>query len=143
MASTSRKRICPIAATLLLLSISMAARSQTNDSTLLQIRTDAKTLEPLVHSRLARSWLGTVKDLQTITTRTVYRDETNKKYYSKSQGDKLDHTRRAALKEIKLDEGFYYYTKYGSPLAYVRPLEILGNNGLTSLQGKQILDFGY
>src|SRR5262245_12803326 len=90
------------------------------------IRKDATSLRPLVNSKLANIWLDQAAALPSISSRTVYRDETTRKYYSKSDADKLEDTKRAAQKAVSLDERFYYYTKYGSPLAYVRPLEILG-----------------
>jgi hypothetical protein len=49
----------------------------------------------------------------------------------------LDRGRRT------LDETFYYTTRYGSPLAYARPLEILAQAGLADVRGKRIADFGY
>ncbi|HEY2155524.1 MAG TPA: hypothetical protein VGH33_07835, partial [Isosphaeraceae bacterium] len=33
-------------------------------------------------------------------------------------------------------------TRYGSPLAYARPLELLGKDGLADLSGRRVLDFG-
>jgi SAM-dependent methyltransferase len=38
---------------------------------------------------------------------------------------------------------FYYNTKYGSPLAYIRPLDLLGDVAINDVAGKRILDFGY
>src|SRR5262249_17195467 len=43
----------------------------------------------------------------------------------------------------ELDEHFYYETRYGSPLAYARPLEILAQAGFADARGKKIADFGY
>ena len=37
----------------------------------------------------------------------------------------------------------YYTTKYGSPLAYSRPIDLLGQAGLQDVSGRKILDFGY
>ncbi len=41
------------------------------------------------------------------------------------------------------DEAFYYATHYGSPLAYVRALDVAGQYGLRSLDGARVLDIGY
>jgi hypothetical protein len=41
------------------------------------------------------------------------------------------------------DEFFYYNTRYGSPLAYLRPLELLAQNGVKGVAGKRVMDFGY
>ncbi|HEX6837900.1 MAG TPA: hypothetical protein VF334_15080, partial [Polyangia bacterium] len=40
-------------------------------------------------------------------------------------------------------EEYYYTTRYGTPLAYARPLELLARAGLGDVAGRRILDFGY
>ena len=45
----------------------------------------------------------------------------------------LPRSRRNELKPVSADEDLYYNTKYGTPLAYARPLEILAENGLKSV----------
>jgi len=55
----------------------------------------------------------------------------------------MDEESRAKLEKKELDETFYYYTKYGTPLAYVRALDVLGTAGFDNVSGKRILDFGY
>ena len=43
-----------------------------------------------------------------------------------------------------MNETLYYTTKYGSPLAYSRPIDLLGQAGLEDVSGRKILlDFGY
>ena len=44
---------------------------------------------------------------------------------------------------MPVDETFYYTTKYGSPLAYSRPIDLLGQAGLEDVSGRKVLDFGY
>jgi SAM-dependent methyltransferase len=55
----------------------------------------------------------------------------------------LSREERRALKPVPIDESFYYTTKYGSPLAYARPLDLVGQSGLDDVSGRKILDFGY
>jgi hypothetical protein len=43
----------------------------------------------------------------------------------------------------ELDEFFYYNTRYGSPLAYLRPIELLAAHGVKDLDGVHLMDFGY
>ena len=50
---------------------------------------------------------------------------------------------RIKLAQTELDEYRYYYTKYGSPLAYFRALDIASGNGFSEVRGKRILDYGY
>ena len=51
--------------------------------------------------------------------------------------------RKERLKPIPVDDAFFYNTKYGSPLAYSRPIEVLGRSGLDDVSGLKILDFGF
>ena len=55
----------------------------------------------------------------------------------------MSEEERGALKPFPVDESFYYTTKYGSPLAYARPIDLLGENGLEDVSGLKVLDFGY
>ena len=98
---------------------------------------------PLVNSRLAKDFLKAAANLPSIAPRTVYLDEPKKTYLSEAAAKKLGQEKQTKLKRIDLDESFYWNTKYGSPLAYARPLELLGRSGLESVSGKKILDFGY
>ncbi len=107
------------------------------------VRKQAQTLEPLVQSALAKNFLHATADLPSVSVRKVYHDAGKPAWYSQAQVDRLDDDRRKQLKPVALDESFYYNTKYGSPLAYVRPLDLLGQAGMTEVAGKRILDFGY
>jgi SAM-dependent methyltransferase len=55
----------------------------------------------------------------------------------------LTEAKRRTLKPIPVDESFYYTTKYGSPLAYVRPLDLIGQSGVEDVSTWKVLDFGY
>src|SRR5262249_53154051 len=96
-----------------------------------------------VTSRLASDFLKATANLPTISQRTVYLDESRKIYLSEVAAKKLDQTALSRLKRVELDASFYWNTKYGSPLAYARPVDLLGGSGLDSLSGKKVLDFGY
>ena len=48
-----------------------------------------------------------------------------------------------ALRKLTVDERLYYTTRYGSSLAYSRPLELLAGSGLKDIANKRILDYGY
>jgi hypothetical protein len=107
------------------------------------IRRDAEALQPLVTTELARKFLRATADLPAIMPRTLYRDARMRSYLSESEITRLDAAGRQALIPVTLDESFYYNTKYGSPLAYVRPLELLGRAGMRDVAGRKVLDFGY
>jgi SAM-dependent methyltransferase len=104
---------------------------------------EARAVDPLVTSRLAKNFLKSTANLPSIRARTVYLDESKKTYLSEAAARALHQEKQSKFKRIDLDASFYWNTKYGSPLAYARPLEVLGRSGLDSVTGKKILDFGY
>jgi hypothetical protein len=107
------------------------------------LRKEAAAVQPIVITRLGREFLAGVTDLPAIEPRIVFRDETTREYYSPRQAAAMDSESRAKLAEKELDETFYYNTKYGTPLAYVRAFDLVANARLEDVAGKRILDFGY
>jgi SAM-dependent methyltransferase len=92
---------------------------------------------------LTKQFLAATAELPSIAPRMIYRNLEDRTFmtaeYMKQHADSF----RVEPREVPIDELVYYNTKYGSPLAYVRPLDLLGQAGLTDLSGKKILDFGY
>lgn len=119
-----------------------AGTSPAEPSAVEVIRRDAAALRPLVRSKLARDFLGETAHLPDIQPRTIYRDA-KKKYYAPDARDALPAEDRAALSPVQISDTLYYNTKYGSPLAYVRPLDVLAEHGMGDVAGKKIVDFGY
>jgi SAM-dependent methyltransferase len=122
---------------------SQEAGTAARESPLVVLERESRAIAPLVNSRLAKDFLSGVSNLPSIAPRTVYLEEAKKTYLSDAAAKKLDQEKRAKLKRVDLDESYYWNTKYGSPLAYARPLDLLGRSGLESLSGKKVLDFGY
>jgi SAM-dependent methyltransferase len=85
------------------------------------IRSDAAAIRPLVTTPLAQQYLSAAAQLPPVRRRVVQADGTRK----------------------VVDEEYYYTTRYGTPLAYARPLELLARAGFTDVRGRRILDFGY
>lgn len=108
-----------------------------------RMRADATAMESLVASPLAKSFLAGVRCLPAVEPRVVY--------YNKTTRDALTGDAAAAMTPAELegyerkDLGgtFYYFTRYGTPVAFVRPLEILGRAGLMGANGIKIADFGF
>lgn len=46
-------------------------------------------------------------------------------------------------KQITIDEGMFYYARYGSPLAYARALDLAATSGFEAAPGSRVFDFGY
>lgn len=107
------------------------------------IRAEARAAAKLITSDLARDFLKAADELPSPAPRKIYRDERTKLYYPAMLRDAMLADHRDTLKAIEVTEDLYYTTKYGTPLAYVRPLEILGREGIKSLHGLRTLDFGY
>jgi SAM-dependent methyltransferase len=107
------------------------------------LRREAKALEPLVESPLARAFLKATSDLPAVSPRTLYVDEAKHIYLNEDEARSSKPEARRVLKRFPVDESFYYTTKYGSPLAYVRPIDLLGRSGFETVAGRKVLDFGY
>src|SRR5206468_2104546 len=112
-------------------------------SAVAELQREARSLEPLAGSALGRRFLARTPQLRHVAPRTVFHDSTRIRYWSAAEAAALPTTTRDSLLSRTLDEGFYYTTRYGSPLAYLRPLELLAAAGLDDLAGKKIVDFGY
>lgn len=108
-----------------------------------EMRAEAAGLRGFIKTPLAGSFLDAVALLPPIPTRTFLRDKDKTRYYTASEAEKLEASARAALESIDLDGTFYYTTRYGTPLAYARPLDLLAGAGLADIAGKKVLDFGY
>lgn len=107
-----------------------------------ELRQEADAVRPLVKSKLARDFLDQVGHLPDPKPRTMYRDE-QRRYLSAASVEKLDKSGREKLTEIPVTGTLYYTTKYGSPLAYVRLIDLLGQSGIERFNGRRILDYGY
>lgn len=120
------------------------AQDAPRDSTsrVVQLQGEAKALGPLVKTPLAKGFLAMVPRLPSIAPRTVYRDSARTRAWSAKEATGLPDSVRAKLVARTLDEKFYYDTRYGSPLAYVRALELLSSHGVKDVKGKRIADFG-
>lgn len=143
---THRPRLATWAALALVagLDSAPAARAQepAEPAGVARIRRDAELVRPLVATDLAREFLGAVPSLPAIAPRTLYFDPGPRRYLTEADAGALAAEAREALKPIPVDESFYYNTRYGSPLAYARPLDVLGRAGLAGLPNKRLLDFG-
>lgn len=112
-------------------------------TTLRGLREEAAALRPLFRSPLVKKFLGAVTDLPAIAPRMVAFDSARTRYWNGRDYSALEAAARAPLLTRVLGESFYYTTRYGTPLAYARPLEILSEHGFRTVAGRRIADFGY
>ncbi len=123
--------------------LSFAAPDTTDTTAVAGLKREAVALSGLYSSPLVHAFLEAVKDLPQIAPRTVRHYSARTRYYNEAESAALPETTRARLVTRRLDVHFYYYTRYGTPLAYSRALEILSANGVTAGRGLRVLDFGY
>lgn len=103
---------------------------------------EAQRLRPFLRSELASAFIAGASRLPLAPERTIYRTP-DRRYLSKSAAAALAEDERGALEALTIDGTRYYTTKYGTPLAYSRVLEIAATQGFDDATGKRVLDFGY
>ena len=104
---------------------------------------EANALAPLARSDLSRRFLSATSSLPPVAPRTVFQDPQTREYFSPAEAAALPDIRRSKLLKTELDEFRYYYSKYGSPLAYMRVLDLAAENGINDVAKKRVIDFGY
>lgn len=103
-------------------------------------------LRPFVKSDVAKALLDAVPELPAVPTpRIAYRNRAVGAALSVAEATAagLTDSTKSSFRRTELDESFYYFTRYGTPLAFVRPLDLLGQRGLDTLDGIRIADFGF
>lgn len=108
-----------------------------------ELRREAAQLATLVKSELAQRFLAATTRLPEPTSRTLFRNSDRSRTLSAEEFARLTETERSDYKPVELPPAFYYRTRYGSPLAYARALDLAAQAGLAELRGRRVLDFGY
>src|SRR5262245_30141676 len=108
-----------------------------------ELREQAIALKPLVKTLAVQAFLDSTRALPFPGSRTLYMDSSRTHFYSEPQSRELGDEARAKLIARTLDDHFYYNTRYGTPLAYARPLDLVAQQGVKSFTGWHIVDFGY
>jgi SAM-dependent methyltransferase len=104
---------------------------------------EARKLQPLANSDLGRAFLKAAEGAASYSPRTVYRRGKAREWMGAAGSAKLAAADRAAWTPVAIDEETYQGLFYGSPLAYLLPLERLGGAGFGTLRGKRVADFGH
>jgi SAM-dependent methyltransferase len=89
---------------------------------------------------LARNFVGAAAKQPAMAPRRLFADADHTHWYSAAQADALSETARAALTARDFDDGFYWNTRYGTPLAYARALDLAAARGAG--EEANIVDFG-
>ncbi len=106
---------------------------------------EAEQAAPLATTLLARQFVAQVQAgaLPHVEPREIFRTEDKKRYFTAKEAAALPESERKLLQKVPVNDEVYYYTKYGSPLSYTRPLDLLGQHGVQPHAGTRYLDFGY
>jgi hypothetical protein len=104
---------------------------------------EARKLQPLARSDLGRAFLKAAEGAPPYTSRTVYRRGKAREWLDAAAFARLASAERVAWTPMTIDEETYQGLFYGSPLAYLLPLERLGGAGFGTLLGKRVADFGH
>ncbi|HZH97992.1 MAG TPA: hypothetical protein VEX38_03400, partial [Fimbriimonadaceae bacterium] len=110
---------------------------------LAQLRSEAAAVRPLVETELSRKWLDRVGDLKDPGTRVLISLPESGEVISEEEFAARRYKMPPKHTRTELPSSFYYMTRYGTPLAYVRVLDVAAKAGLSDLKGKSVLDFGY
>lgn len=113
------------------------------------LRAEAAQVMPLITSvggrrfLFATNFLLVLEEPRIVLVNPETRDAIAPGELDKVPADQRDHYQQRAF-----DEEFYYYTKYGSPIAYARALDLacakmLKSPGDCFTPGRRVLDFGY
>ena len=108
-----------------------------------QLRNEAARLGPLVRTPLAQAFLAATAQLPVPDARVVYQRHMSREHLSATAFAALAPDSRPAFDRVSVTAERYYTTLYGSPLAYVRALELAATAGCASVARQRVLDFGY
>jgi SAM-dependent methyltransferase len=111
-----------------------------------QIGAEAAALGPLQHP-FAQRFLDATAKLPAIAPRHLFSDKDHTHWYTAAQADALGAEARAALTARDFNDAFYWSTRYGTPVAYARPLDLSAGRAEFEAQQKRgevlsIVDFG-
>lgn len=124
--------------------LDVVAAQDKEPSTIAKMVEEARVLRALVSTGPATRFLDVIPELPSLDKpRVVYFDRRSRDAMTEAAAAGKDSTELVGYERIEIGDQFFYYTRYGTPLAFVRPLELLGQAGLDELDGKHIADFGF
>lgn len=111
-----------------------------------RLRKEAARLRLVVEHDTTRMFLFACNWLPIVGNRTVAFNRESQDAITLKEHEGLPPETQSKYEIITLDDKFYFYTKYGSPLAYVRPVEVLAelDAGTKNIfRDKRVMDFGF
>ena len=104
-----------------------------------RLRAEAAAVGPM-KTKFAQQFLDATAGLPTIMPRKAFVDADGSHWYTLAEKGALGFQLDAPIKSRDLDADFYWNTRYGSPIAYARALDLAADRGLAALPS--VLDFG-
>lgn len=105
---------------------------------------EAESLAPLAKSPLAKEFLAAAKSAPAFAPRTIYRKGRTREWLAPAEFEKLDDEAKKLWQPFAVGEMMYQGLFYGTPSAYVLPIEDLASaGGPPSFKGLKIADFGH
>ncbi len=109
-----------------------------------QMTTEAAAMAALVQSSLAKEFVTGFQCLPAIATpRAAYYNKDTRDALTEEAAKAMTEEQLAGYVKRDLDEQFFYLTRYGTPVAFTRPTEILGRAGVKHVDGLKLVDFGF
>jgi SAM-dependent methyltransferase len=108
-----------------------------------QIYQEVAAIGPQATSSFAKSLLMGFRCLQPIQPMAAYYNKETRSALSEADAKKLTEEQLKGYAKRDIDDAFYYFTRYGTPVAFVRPVELLGQAGVKSADGLKLVDFGF
>jgi hypothetical protein len=107
------------------------------------ITQEAAAIRAQEPSAFAQSLLNGFGCLQAPQPMAIYYNKETRNALSEADAAKMTEAQLAGYTKKDIDDEFYYYTRYGTPVAFVRPVELLGQAGVKSTDGLKLVDFGF
>jgi SAM-dependent methyltransferase len=104
---------------------------------------DAGAIRAQAPSAFAQSLLDGFGCLQSPQPIAIYYNKETRKALSEAEAARMTEVQLAGYTKKDIDDEFYYFTRYGTPVAFVRPVELLGHAGVKSTEGLKLADFGF
>jgi len=108
-----------------------------------QMMQEAARIGSEATSPLAKELLAGYGCLQPIQPTAVWYNKETRSAVTEAAGKGMTEEQLKGYTKKDIDDAFYYFTRYGTPVAFVRPVEILGRAGLKTADGLKMVDFGF
>jgi SAM-dependent methyltransferase len=108
-----------------------------------QMLQEAARMAPQATSPIARAFLAGFGCLQPIQPMAAYYNKETRSALSEADAAKMTEEQLKGYAKRDIDDAFYYFTRYGTPVAFMRPVEILGRAGMRGPSELKLVDFGF